>query len=63
MVEVIIGAASQIVSAPLELMGEEEFDRPSRVAELKDKAAHLQPRGPLSEPHPQVDSYGQERHQ
>jgi hypothetical protein len=49
MVEVIIGPASQIVSAPIESIGEEEFGDREVVAELREKTAHLQPRRPIAE--------------
>lgn len=49
MVEVVIGPASQIVSAPIESIGEDEFGDPAVVAELREKTAHLQPRRPIAE--------------
>ncbi|MFP3465351.1 hypothetical protein [Leifsonia sp. SIMBA_070] len=48
-VEVIIGPASQIVSAPIEFVGE-SFDDPAVIAELERKTSSLQPRRPLTEP-------------
>ena len=49
MAEVIIGPASQIVSAPIESISENEFDDPVLVAELRERTVPLQPRRPLVE--------------
>lgn len=55
MVEVIIGPASQIVAAPIaSCTGEDQFDDAAVVTQLRQKTAHLQPRRPLTEPHPET---------
>ena len=57
MVEVIIGPASQIVSAPIESVGQDEFEDLTVLAELRRRTAHLQPSRPLTEPQPDSDPH------